>query len=147
MSEESKENIYVAERRKHRRDLETQGIAPYPAAYGIKPEHTAAEILQTYKEISPEALEKETKVFCVAGRMVAIRLFGNAAFVKLRDRTGRIQIFFEKQTLGQSPKGVEGEAPPPLAEEGATRAPTIDSFKLFKTLAVGYFGYVQGPLF
>ena len=36
----------------------------------------------------------------VAGRMLAVRNFGKAAFADLHDRTGKIQVYFKKNALG-----------------------------------------------
>jgi lysyl-tRNA synthetase class 2 len=46
-------------------------------------------------------LEKEhTRDYTIAGRVVAVRTFGKAAFLKLRDRTGELQIFLKKDVAG-----------------------------------------------
>ena len=37
----------------------------------------------------------------VAGRIVAIRSFGKAAFAKLRDRTGEIQVWVKLDVVGE----------------------------------------------
>src|SRR5256886_10368522 len=39
--------------------------------------------------------------FSVAGRIVAHRSFGKAAFVKLRDRSGEIQVWVKQDTVGE----------------------------------------------
>ena len=40
--------------------------------------------------------------FAVAGRIVAYRSFGKAAFAKLRDRTGEIQVWVRKDLVGDA---------------------------------------------
>jgi len=37
----------------------------------------------------------------VAGRVIAMRGFGKASFLKLRDRQGEIQLFCRSDSLGQ----------------------------------------------
>ena len=52
---------------------------------------------------SAEDLEKAPPVaYDVAGRMVAMRSFGKAAFIKLRDRSGEIQVHVKKDALGDA---------------------------------------------
>ena len=38
----------------------------------------------------------------VAGRMMFQRIMGKASFAKLQDRTGQIQIFLQRDTLGEA---------------------------------------------
>ncbi|MDP2600304.1 MAG: lysine--tRNA ligase [Deltaproteobacteria bacterium] len=110
----SDENIYIEQRRKKAEELRAKGIAPYPQ--NIKPSHTAGEILSKYDVDS-----KET--FSVAGRILFLRSFGKAAFVKVADYTEKIQIYIEKQLVGD------------------------EQFELFKSLDVGDFLYAEGTLF
>src|SRR3989338_6149247 len=110
----SDENIYIEQRRKKAEELRKKGISPYPQ--NIKPTHTAKEILSKY-----DADSKET--FSVAGRILFIRSFGKAAFVKVADYTDKIQSYVEKQVIGDA------------------------QFELFKSLDVGDFLYAKGTLF
>jgi lysyl-tRNA synthetase class 2 len=41
--------------------------------------------------------------FRVAGRIVAVRAFGGSTFVKIRDRSGEIQVWLRKDRLGPGP--------------------------------------------
>ncbi len=43
----------------------------------------------------------------VAGRMMFQRIMGKASFAKLQDRTGQIQIFLQRDALGESLRGVQ----------------------------------------
>jgi len=64
------------------------GLNPY--GNGYQPKNTARDILQHHEAHSAEDLEKvPPQAYDVAGRVVAVRSFGKAAFVKLRDRTGK----------------------------------------------------------
>src|SRR5262249_30252648 len=45
-------------------------------------------------------LEASPRTYTIAGRVVAIRSFGKAAFLKLRDRSGELQIHVKKDVLG-----------------------------------------------
>ncbi len=115
------DNQYVQIRREKVAKLREEGINPYPN--GLEPANTAAEIHAQYDESDGEALENLGKSFSLAGRIMAVRAFGKAAFLKLKDRTGELQIFVQK-------KAVEEEL-----------------FNLYKMLDVGDFAWVQGQLF
>ena len=71
---------------------------PYPN--GLNPSHLARDLHELYDLKTKEELEGENVICSVAGRIMAVRDFGKAAFVRLRDRTGIIQLFVQKQRLG-----------------------------------------------
>ncbi|MBI2442911.1 MAG: lysine--tRNA ligase [Candidatus Levybacteria bacterium] len=64
------------------------GWNPYAASYPKT--HTVAD-----------ALKSEGKRVSTAGRLFSFREHGNIAFADLRDETGKIQLFFKKNTVGQ----------------------------------------------
>ncbi|AJE03727.1 lysine--tRNA ligase [Geobacter pickeringii] len=72
------------------------GINPYPNDY--KPEHTSADVVAAYGDV--ETIEEEPRTFSVAGRIIARRSFGKAAFIQLQDRKGRMQLYVRKDTVG-----------------------------------------------
>ena len=84
---------------------------------------TAEEILLRFDGMDESALEKETKSYAVAGRIVSRRDFGKASFIHIKDRTGRIQAYVRKNKL----------------------AP--EQFDTFKLMDIGDFVGVKGPLF
>ncbi len=59
----------------------------------------SSEILEKYSETPKEELEKITKKFKLAGRIMAIRDFGKASFAVLQDFKGKIQLYFHKKIL------------------------------------------------
>lgn len=67
----------------------------------FKPRHTAAEINKTYAERSSEDLEKLSSSFSIAGRIMLRRVMGKASFIHLQDRTGRIQLYVRRETVGE----------------------------------------------
>lgn len=71
-----------------------------PYGNGFRPEHLAGEITAAHANDTTEALEAAPKIFSVAGRIVAIRPFKNAAFVVLQDRSGAIQLHIKQDKLG-----------------------------------------------
>ncbi len=70
-----------------------------PFGNGFVVTHLAAPILAEYGALPAEALAAAAPTVSVAGRVVFARSFGKAGFLKLQDRTGRIQIYCQKQTL------------------------------------------------
>lgn len=93
------DNQYVQQRREKAGELRRMGCNPF--LNGIVPAHTAAEIHHLYHEKNAEELEKIPERFSIAGRVMAIRAFGKAAFLQIQDRTGRLQVFLQKQTLSE----------------------------------------------
>jgi lysyl-tRNA synthetase class 2 len=79
--------------------LRAGGVEPYP--YGYHRTHTSREavaILEQNKE-QLQALEFRVNV---AGRILAKRSMGKSAFMDLRDGSGKIQLFFRINTLGEN---------------------------------------------
>ncbi|HYX90791.1 MAG TPA: lysine--tRNA ligase [Myxococcaceae bacterium] len=74
----------------------------HPWGHGYRPEHQAADIHGRHGSQSLEELERLSPApsYSVAGRIVAMRSFGKAAFVKLRDRSGEIQVHVKRDVLG-----------------------------------------------
>ena len=72
------------------------GVNPYPNDF--KPEHTSADILAAYGHI--QQIDASDQNFIIAGRIMARRSFGKAAFIQLQDRKGRIQLYVRKDDIG-----------------------------------------------
>jgi len=73
------------------------GVNPYPNDF--RPIHTSADILAAYGD--KEQIDPNETNFVVAGRILARRSFGKAAFIQLQDRKGRIQIYVKKDEIGE----------------------------------------------
>jgi lysyl-tRNA synthetase, class II len=73
------------------------GINPYPNDF--RPEHTSADVRDAYGD--KEVIEDDPQQFVLAGRIIARRSFGKAAFVQMQDRKGRVQLYLKKDTLGE----------------------------------------------
>lgn len=71
-----------------------------PYKNGLSPEHLASELQRGWAEKTKEELEKLALPSSVAGRIMAIRDFGKASFVRIKDRSGFIQLFVQKDKLG-----------------------------------------------
>lgn len=94
------ENRLVAERRAKLDALREAGSA-YPNDF--RPDTSAAELHQRFGDLDNEALEAVGERFAVAGRLMAKRVMGKVSFVQLQDRSGRIQLFLQRDAL---PEGV-----------------------------------------
>ncbi|MBS1153610.1 MAG: Lysyl-tRNA synthetase [Myxococcaceae bacterium] len=93
-----------------------------PWGNGFRPEHLAGEILFANADQTVETLEATPKIFSVAGRIVALRPFKNAAFIVIQDRSGAIQVHLKQDKLG-------------------------DRYELFKLCDLGDFVGIVGQLF
>ncbi|XP_021297930.1 lysine--tRNA ligase, chloroplastic/mitochondrial [Herrania umbratica] len=78
--------------------LRSKGLEPY--AYKWDRSHSARELQEIYKNLNNgEELDSESHHVSVAGRIVARRAFGKLAFLTLRDHSGTIQLYCEKERL------------------------------------------------
>ncbi|XP_058200509.1 lysine--tRNA ligase, chloroplastic/mitochondrial-like isoform X3 [Rhododendron vialii] len=79
-------------------ELRGQGLEPY--AYKWERTHTANQLQDIYRNLG-NGEESTSKSDCVsvAGRIVARRAFGKLAFLTLRDDSGTIQLYCEKERL------------------------------------------------
>ena len=92
------EQDLIEQRRQKAESLREEGIEPYPNGFSVP--NTAIQVIDAHGEQTAEDLESGAPVYTIAGRMMSKRVFGNAGFAHLADRTGRIQVFFSKQTVG-----------------------------------------------
>ena len=87
-------------------------------------EHYANELHGQYDELSKEDLEsKNIDNISVAGRIVLMRVMGNASFATIRDSSGDIQVYVSKNTVD------------------------IDIYEDFKTWDLGDIVGIKGKLF
>jgi lysyl-tRNA synthetase, class II len=93
-----KEAQLIAQRQEKAKGWRALGVDPY--GNGFRPAHLAADIPLANGGKSVEELEQAALSYTVAGRVIAIRSFGKAAFLKLRDRSGDIQVHVKQDALG-----------------------------------------------
>ena len=98
-----------------------KGLNPY--RNGLAPKNEVAAIRTEFGEKSREELEANKVTVSYAGRIMAFRHFGKAAFVQLKDRSGTLQAYVAIQDIGE------------------------EKFGVFKTFDVGDIVYVEGHLF
>ncbi|MHC9086223.1 lysine--tRNA ligase [Luteimonas sp. RIT-PG2_3] len=95
------ENALIAERRSKLTALRGQGIA-YPNDF--RRADYAADLQADYADDvrwTGEALEGEGRAVALAGRLLAKRIMGKAAFAQIQDVSGRIQLFLQSAPLGE----------------------------------------------
>jgi lysyl-tRNA synthetase class 2 len=71
------------------KDIKKLGINPYPSKLDFK------------REVISEALRMEGKEAGVAGRIMGWRSHGDVVFADLLDESGKMQLFFQKKSLGK----------------------------------------------
>ncbi len=94
------ENALIAERRGKLAALRAQGVA-FPNDY--RRGDYAGDLQAEYADAGQwtgEALETAGRRVALAGRMLAKRVMGKAAFAQIHDVSGRIQLFLQSATLG-----------------------------------------------
>jgi lysyl-tRNA synthetase class 2 len=92
------ENRYIAQRREKLAQLRADGQA-YPNQFDR--EHFAAELSEKYAALSREDLEAQAVEVSLAGRMMFKRVMGKASFAQLRDMSGTMQIFVQRDAIGE----------------------------------------------
>ena len=92
------ENHLIAERRGKLAAMRTRGIA-FPNDF--VPADRAEPLHQRYGEQDQATLAAAAHPASVAGRMMLKRVMGKASFATLQDSTGRIQIYLDRNSLGE----------------------------------------------
>ena len=87
----------IVVRRKKLSAVRERGIDPYPNDF--RPDHTTAEVHARFGTLGEADLGAAPAV-SIAGRIMALRDFGKAAFLHLQDRAGRLQVHARRDRLG-----------------------------------------------
>ena len=114
-------NELIQQRFKKLAEISAMGTKPYAGRFDVSV--SAQGIVAQYGQATKEDLEKNRIEVTLAGRIVAMRSFGKAGFGHLQDGSGRMQIYVQKNSLGD------------------------DRYALFKKLDIGDFIGVKGFLF
>ncbi len=96
-------------RRESLQELRNMGIDPYPAAE-YPTDAFSTEIVADFvdlpkekdeegNEIPGKATSENSRMVCIAGRMMSRRIMGKAAFVELQDSKGRIQVYVTRDDI------------------------------------------------
>lgn len=92
-------NELIEQRIKKLNELREMGINPYGRPFEAA-DH-AADLIKKYQGTNREDLETAHVNCSLAGRIIAMRSFGKAAFAHLQDGTDRIQLYFKRDVLGE----------------------------------------------
>ena len=92
------DNKLIAQRREKLAQLRAQGNA-FPNDF--RRDALAADLQAQYGDWTAEALEEAAVRVTVAGRLMSRRVMGKASFSHLQDMSGRIQLFVQRDTLGE----------------------------------------------
>ena len=115
------DNELLKIRREKIADLKSAGIDLYPN--NIKPQNTTSELSTRFGNSDGDALANLQETFSVAGRLMAVRNFGKAAFIKVQDYKGQIQGYIGKNILSDQ------------------------EYFVFKKLDIGDIIFISGKLF
>jgi lysyl-tRNA synthetase, class II len=115
----STEREIIAQRVRKAEELKKLGVNPF--GNGHAPTEVAKGIVDRYGEASAEEIAKDPGSWSIAGRVLALRSFGKAAFLRVRDRSGEIQVWVKKDKVGDR------------------------AFEIFKLLDVGDIAAAEGP--
>ncbi len=96
--ETNDENKYIALRREKLSLLREQGQA-YPNDFDRS--DFALDLHDQYCSFTREELEEKTVAVNLAGRMMFQRVMGKASFAQLKDMSGLMQIFVQRNTIGE----------------------------------------------
>ena len=114
-------NDLIQQRFKKLAEISAMGKKPYAGSYNVST--SAQSLIDTYGNSTKEELASQRIEVTVAGRIIAMRSFGKACFSHIQDGSERIQVYFQKNTLGE------------------------DRYALFKKIDIGDFIGVRGFLF
>ena len=100
--------------------LRSMGVELYPNDVSVTA--TTKSVIDRFGDMDNEDLKGIDEKFALAGRLMAIRNFGKAAFVSIQDRDGRIQGYIARDKVG------------------------IDRYSIFKKFDVGDMVFISGSL-
>ena len=95
----SEDNQYRQARLDKAVALKEGGLNPF--GNGVTAKDTAVALRAKYDVKTKEELEGFEEQFEVAGRVISVRSFGKAGFLKIRDASGEFQIYMQKGKMGE----------------------------------------------
>ncbi len=96
---DSDENAQIAQRRAKLAELRERGCA-FPNDF--RRDVLAGELHARYDASDAAMLESQPVRVRVAGRLMTRRIMGKAAFAHLQDMSGRIQVYVQREALGET---------------------------------------------
>ncbi len=99
MSENISADKLMMVRKEKAADMRAAGMNPY--ANDFTPELDFSAFVERYGQSTKEMLNDVHDVHSIAGRVMAKRVMGKAAFVRLRDSHEELQLFIQKNAVGE----------------------------------------------
>jgi lysyl-tRNA synthetase class 2 len=99
-AETTDDNKLIAERRAKLDQLREAHAVAFPNDF--RRDVLAAELHVGYDDADGAALETQAVRVRVAGRMMLRRIMGKASFAHIQDSSGQIQLFLQRDTLGEA---------------------------------------------
>ncbi|MBU1974972.1 MAG: lysine--tRNA ligase [Nanoarchaeota archaeon] len=118
-NKDSDEHRLVAERKRKLAEVREKGIDPYPSVF--RKTHYARDLQEKFSKLKNE--EHSENNVKVAGRLMAMRSMGKAAFAHVMDCSGKIQLYLRADDIGK------------------------EEYKLLKKFDIGDFIGVEGEVF
>ena len=94
-------------RREKLDEFRGMGISPYINRFHVNTALSA--LFEKYSEMSKEELDEKNSQYITAGRMMSRRKHGKTTFVNIKDASGDIQVFINKNSLGESAYEIFGK--------------------------------------
>ncbi len=92
------ENKLIAERKAKLKNLRKEAD---PYVNDFKPTNLANDILTKYSNLTNEDLNEKNIIVTIAGRMMLKRVMGKVSFAQIKDTSGIIQIFVNRDELAE----------------------------------------------
>jgi lysyl-tRNA synthetase class 2 len=90
-------NEQIESRKKKLEELRSEGVEPFGGPFDFS--DYSGDLLDRHGQAAREDLDNDPVSCSLAGRVVALRSFGKAAFAHIRDTTGKIQVYLKKDVL------------------------------------------------
>jgi lysyl-tRNA synthetase class 2 len=113
------EREIIAQRQRKAEALRALGVNPFGNGYA--PRHVARDLVRRYGDSPADEIQKDPGAWSLAGRVLAVRSFGKAAFLRVRDASGELQVWVKKDKVGER------------------------AFEIFKLLDIGDIVAAEGP--
>ncbi|WP_225072281.1 lysine--tRNA ligase [Desulfuromonas sp. CSMB_57] len=92
-------NAILMQRRAKLEEFRQQGVNPFANDFEVTA--TTGAVREAHEGEDAATLEVINHHYSLAGRIMAKRDFGKAAFIQLQDRSGRLQVFVSRDEIGE----------------------------------------------
>jgi len=93
------EDELIQQRRDKLARLRARGVDPYPPR--VTRTHATADAVAAFERWEADGGQGDAPAVSITGRITAMRDMGKAAFLDLRDGTGRLQCYVKKDIIGE----------------------------------------------